>query len=83
MGRPYLLQREVGSLVVGRLGRTLVEALGSCRIDHLVEGSWYRIRVGSGMRDRILPVAVCLGATAYNVNPQPFPKLGRSYSVVC
>lgn len=63
--------------MVGRLGRTLVEALGSCRIDHLVEGSWYRIRVGSGMRDRILPVAVCLGATAYNVSPLAVSKVRK------
>lgn len=61
--RPCLRQRVVDSSVVGHWGRTLAGASGSYHIDRLVEGSWCRIRVGFGMRDRILLAAVYLGAT--------------------
>jgi hypothetical protein len=62
-GRPCLLLQVVDNLVVVRLGRTMVVALGSCRIDRLVEDSWYRIHVDFGMRGRILLSAVYSGAT--------------------
>ncbi len=65
-GLPYLLQQEVDTWVAAvRWGRTLAEALGACRIGHLVEHSCYRRREDFGMMDRILLAAGCLGATIH------------------
>lgn len=51
---------------------TLAEALGSCHIDRQVEGSWYRIHVGFGKKDRILLVVLCSGATISCKSPVTF-----------